>query len=115
MDHRFLAHFDDDNTIELDDEWLSEQEQKEKLGRSAQRVRATNPQHLTPSSIDATLVQQHHPSLSQLPTVKDELLQAPAADPLPHERTPTATMPAAPAQPPLASDGQREQSLPPKF
>jgi len=43
MDERFVTYFDGEDPVELDDEWLSEQERLEKYERAAARVESNKP------------------------------------------------------------------------
>ena len=86
-DHRFQVHFDDDDPMELDDEWLTEAERLEKHQKAAARVRA------------------------RLPLSDDQPLgdDSPMKAPPPVTRPPVIVPPAVPQQ---SSEGQAS-SVPP--
>jgi hypothetical protein len=71
MDNRFLAYFDDDDPIELDDEWLNELEIHEKHQRAVARVQSHLP------------VPAQQPPLSPAPARQPPTLTPPAEIELP--------------------------------
>lgn len=70
-DHRFLAHFDDEDPIDLDDEWLTELERIDKHKKATAKVQ----RHLDPAKTEPP------PSadLPQLPTKPPAEAQLPAS------------------------------------
>ena len=54
MSDRFLVHFDEDDSVELDDEWLTELERIEKHQQAAVRVQRRMPDPSTPEETGAS-------------------------------------------------------------
>ena len=111
-DHRFQAHFDDDDPMDLDDEWLSELERLEKHQRAVAKVQSRLPAQLDQPPADAP----PPAPLTQLPPLPTD---PPLAPPLPMEQGPPVppvplNPPRAPVPPPPMDPGQqREQPTAP--
>ena len=98
---RFLAHFDDDDPIELDDEWLSDLERHEKHQKAAARVQS----NVTPSEVPRTSLDLPQAPSQPPPTELNPV--SPVA--LPHGKSPTAPQAVPLQQPNLAGDSLRQQ------
>ena len=95
-DQRFQAHFDDDDPMDLDDEWLSEVERNEKYKRAAARVKshAPSPQEVPFTDDAPTMPTSTPPKLDQGPTVPT------STQPVATSSAPTQPMAESPTEPP---------------
>ena len=116
-DHRFQAHFDDDDPMDLDDEWLTELERLEKHQKAVAKVQANLPLHdgSAPSGSNPFQSPMRMPPIGSPPAVPPSPLQlpmgqGPAVPPVP-PAPPTPTERASPPSP-MEQRQQRESPAP---
>ena len=97
VDHRYQATFDDDDPMDLDDEWLSDIERQERYERDKARVRR-NIVPTTETPIDVPIPQQQAPTITAPTSNSPPVSQPPTAPPM---QAPTE-QPSAPAPAPAA-------------
>ena len=104
-DNRFLAHFDDEDPIDLDDEWLTELERLERHQKATARVQRNVPPTAEELPSDMPQAPTRLPDPTQqsptTPATPDSSqLPTQTASGAPPTGAPTGASPAAPASPP---------------
>ena len=120
MDHRFLAHFDDDDPMDLDDEWLTELERLEKHQKAAARVRSNAPSLLVKPLVDDAPVSPSDRHHSPMAPTHAAPTNAPATNVAPTNAVPVGSQspnnaPASNVGPPLAAHPRQQREPPASF